>query len=447
LRGAVQTHVQDYFDNGILEPIDPYFGKWDQKDDYFPSAVAAMRSKPGQPVLYMPTAILPYVLYYRADWFDEAKIKPPATYDEFIAAAKAVTRPDRIGYALRGLDYFAVQPIEPIYRSADVKIIDEAGKVDFDSPAAIAITDKWIGMYTRDKSAQPTAVNDRYPQLFALMEQGKAGMWIYGTHAHPQLNTALGERIQVVPTPNVGEKPYMLANPEGLFMLTSCKEKEAAWEFMKHMSSGDPVRSFTQKRGLLPVRKSLAEEPAYQNNRFFKVALANRRVLVDAAFLQQELDQLPGQARAVLAAGAAPGDHGGPVSRAGCEIPARRSLRSCPRRRTHGGNLSSRRYQRAGEQHDDGTGAECAPARARALCRGAREAALGTLTLDDLPSTPEIRSIRSRRSCRSAWSWSCMAAPPRVSWPALRQVRASSSRCASRAEPSSSAPARRWRTS
>jgi acetyl esterase/lipase len=56
----------------------------------------------------------------------------------------------------------------------------------------------------------------------------------------------------------------MLANPEGLLMLSSCKEKEAAWEFMKHMSSGDPVRSFTQKRGLLPVRKSLAEEPAIQ---------------------------------------------------------------------------------------------------------------------------------------------------------------------------------------
>ena len=273
MAGVVQTHVQDWFDNGILHPIGEFFDKWEVRSDYFPNAVEAMRSKPGQPVLYTPVAILPYVLYYRADWFEENKLQPPKTYDEFIAAAKAITRPDRIGYALRGLDYFAVQPIEPIYRSAGVKIIDENGKVDFDSPAAIAITDKWLGMYTRDKSAQPTAVNDRYPQLFALMEQGKAGMWAYGTHAHPQLNAALGEKIQVVPTPNVGDKPYMLANPEGLFMLTSCKEKEAAWEFMKHMSSGDPVRSFTQKRGLLPVRKSLAEEPAIQNHRFFKVAI------------------------------------------------------------------------------------------------------------------------------------------------------------------------------
>ena len=72
--GTVQTHVQDYFDNGILHPVDEFFGKWPEKADYFPSVVEAMRSKPSQPVLYMPNAILPYVLYYRADWFQEAKI-------------------------------------------------------------------------------------------------------------------------------------------------------------------------------------------------------------------------------------------------------------------------------------------------------------------------------------------------------------------------------------
>lgn len=272
--GTVITHVQDYFDNGILEPVEPFFNKWDAKADYFPSAIAAMRVKPNQPVLWMPNANLPYVLYYRADWFQEAGLKPPETYDQFIAAAKALTRPDRAGYALRGLDYYAVQPIEPIWSSAGVKFVDEAGKVDFDSKAAIDVTEKWVGMYTKDKSAQPTAVNDRYTQLLALMEQGKAGMWIYGAHGHPQLVSALGDRIQAVRTPNIGT-PRMLANPEGLYMLTTCKEKEAAFEFLKFMSSGNPARVFTQKRGLLPVRKSIASEDFYQNNRFFKVALSN----------------------------------------------------------------------------------------------------------------------------------------------------------------------------
>ena len=273
--GTVQTHVQDWFDSDMLHPVDEFFSKWGERDDYFPNALDAMRSRPGQPVLFMANSILPYVLYYRTDWFEEAKLAPPKTYDEMIAAAKALTRsPDRIGYALRGLDYFAVQPIEPIWASAGVKIVDEKGNVDFDAPAAIAVTEKWVGMYTKDKSAQPTAINDRYPQLFALMEQGRGAQWVYGTHAHPQLDAALGSRIAVVPTPNVGPKPYTLANPEGLFMLKDCKEKEAAFEFMAHMCSGDPARLFTAKRGLLPVRKSLAAEPAIQDNRFFKVAMS-----------------------------------------------------------------------------------------------------------------------------------------------------------------------------
>jgi multiple sugar transport system substrate-binding protein len=272
--GTVQTNVQNWFDTGILSPVDPFFEKWDAKSDYFPSVVDAMRSVPGQPVLYMPNAILPYVLYYRADWFDAAKIKPPATYDAFIAAAKAMTTADRAGYAMRGQTYYATQVIEPIWGSTGTKFVDLAsGQVDFDSPAATAVTGKWVGMFTKDHTAQSTAVTDNYPQIFALMEKGLAAMWIYGTHAHPQLLAALGDRIQVVPTPRAGDKDVMLANPEGAFIVSSCKEKEAAWEFLMFMGSGGADRVLTAKRGLLPVRRSIAAEPAYQTNRFFKVAI------------------------------------------------------------------------------------------------------------------------------------------------------------------------------
>jgi ABC-type glycerol-3-phosphate transport system substrate-binding protein len=109
IAGAVQTHVQDYYDSGVLAPVDAMFQAWDQKSDYFPSIVAFMRSKPGQPVLYMAARILPYVLYYRADWFDQEKVTPPINYDDFIAAAKKLAKPgQRAGYAMRGVDYYAV---------------------------------------------------------------------------------------------------------------------------------------------------------------------------------------------------------------------------------------------------------------------------------------------------------------------------------------------------
>ena len=276
LGGTQQYWVQDYYDSGILHPVDEFFNKWREKTDYTPYAVDAMRSKPGQPILYMPYSITVWILYYRADWFQEAKLNPPVTYDEFLAAAKKLSKPpERYGYALRGGDYAGVNVIEPVWASAGVKFVDENGNVDFESPEAIAVTEKWIAMFTKDKSAPPTAVSDRYSQNFALMEGGKGAMWIYGTHGHPQLDVALGSRIQVTATPRVKDKAYMLANPEGLMMLSSCKEKEAAWEFLVHMSSGQPARMFTQGRGGVPVRKSIAAEPIFQQNRFFKLALAS----------------------------------------------------------------------------------------------------------------------------------------------------------------------------
>ena len=45
LAGVVQTNVQEDFDAGVMEPVEPYFSKWDQKDDYFPTIPDFMRSK------------------------------------------------------------------------------------------------------------------------------------------------------------------------------------------------------------------------------------------------------------------------------------------------------------------------------------------------------------------------------------------------------------------
>jgi multiple sugar transport system substrate-binding protein len=274
--GLQQYFVQDYYDNGMLHPIDEFFGKWEGKTDYFPYVLDAMRSKPGQPFLYVPIDIIALLLYYRADWFQEAKLKPPVTYDEFIDAARRLSKPpERYGYAFRGGDYNGIQVIEPLWGSAGVKFVDPAGKIDFDSHEAIAVTEKWVGMFTKDKSAPPTAISDRYPQNFALMEGGKGAMWIYGTQASPQLDAALGNKIQVTPLPRVEDKVHMLANPEGLMIMSSCKEKEAAWELIVYLSSGQPARVFSAERGALPVRKSVAAEPVFQQNRFFKLALAS----------------------------------------------------------------------------------------------------------------------------------------------------------------------------
>jgi multiple sugar transport system substrate-binding protein len=271
---TVQYWVQDYFDNGILHPIDDYFKKWDAAPDFFPNVMEQVRSKAGQPIMFVPQTSIPYFLFYRADWIKEAGLRPPDTYDQFIAAAKAITKaPDRYGIAMRGQTYSAIQVILPIWASAGVKFADSKGVVDFDSPAAIEVTEKWVGMFTKDKSAQPSAVNDGYREQYALMEKGRCGLWFYGPHASPALMTALGDAIQGAPNPRVGPNRYMLANPEGPMMTTTCKEKDAAWEFIKFITSGDALMLYTAGRAVPPVRKSTAQNAFFQNNRFIKMSL------------------------------------------------------------------------------------------------------------------------------------------------------------------------------
>ena len=270
----VQYWAQDYYDNGILHPIEDYFNKWDAKSDFFPNVIEQVRSKPGQPILFVPQTSIPYFVFYRADWFAEAKLKAPETYDEFIHAARAISKPpDRYGLAMRGQTASAIQVIFPIYASAGVKFADEKGNVDFDSPAAIGVTERWVALLTKDNAAQPSAVNDGYRELYALMEKSRCGMWFYGPHASPALMTALGDRIQGCPNPRVGPRKYMLANPEGPLMTSSCKEKDAAWEFIKFIASGDALMLYTAKRAVPPVRKSTSKEPFFQDNRFIKMSL------------------------------------------------------------------------------------------------------------------------------------------------------------------------------
>ncbi len=273
---TVQYWVQDYFDNGILHPIEDYFKKWDALSDFFPNVIEQTRSRKGQPIMFVPQTSIPYYVFGRADWLKEANVAVPDTFDQFVAAAKAITKaPDRYGIAMRGQTYSAIQVILPIWASAGVKFVDEKGNVDFDSPAAVDVTEKWVGMFTKDKSAQPSAVNDGYREQYALMERSKCGFWFYGPHASPAMMKALGDAIQPMHNPRVGKERYMLANPEGPMMTTGCKEKEAAWEFIKFISSGDALMLYTAGRAVPPVRKSASANPVFQENRFIKFGLDN----------------------------------------------------------------------------------------------------------------------------------------------------------------------------
>jgi multiple sugar transport system substrate-binding protein len=271
---GAEAWLQDMYDGDVLLPVQDYFDRWDKTADFYPSVLDGARIKPNQPILMVPNQVLVNYLYVRTDWLQEAGLKPPDTFDEMIAAAKALTKgPDRFGFGLRGGDTGALGNIGVFYQGNGIKFVDEQDDVDFDAPAAIETTEKYVAMYTKDKSAQPSAPADRFPQLFAQFQGGKLAMLPHALHSWKTQSDALGDKITAISTPRGSVKRVVNAGVSGTIIYKGSKNPDAAWEFASFLAEPQQARDFSQRFGAAPVLQSIAGDAIYKENRFFKTAL------------------------------------------------------------------------------------------------------------------------------------------------------------------------------
>jgi len=271
---GADSWLQDMLDGDILHPIQDYFDKWERKNDFFPNVLDLARVKAGQPVLYVPNHVIVSYLYVRLDWLKEANLQPPDTFEDMIKAAKEMTKgPDRFGFGLRGGDTGSLSMLGHWYIGNGLKIIDEKDESDFDSKTAIETTEQYVAMYTKDKSAQPSAPADRFPQLFAQFQGGKLAMLQHGLHSWKVQSDALGDKITSVAIPKGKVRRAVFASTEGTLIYKGTKNPDAAWEFARFMGEEQQAREFSVRRGAGPTLKSVATDPIFKENRFYKAAM------------------------------------------------------------------------------------------------------------------------------------------------------------------------------
>lgn len=197
-----QDHMPWAWD-GVLLDISSYLANDDRDaanpDDYFPGVwqTAAL----GDGVYGLPWIAQPVVLFYNKDIFDAAGMDYPSpdwTWDEFKAAAVALTNEDHYGFTLNGWP----PPYIWIWGSGGDIVSEDLSQAPVDDPAVIEATQFYADMIYNEECcpSQETIAEEGFGEMF---KAGRVAMFMGGAADDLDRVEGLNVGVSAVPKGNV----------------------------------------------------------------------------------------------------------------------------------------------------------------------------------------------------------------------------------------------------
>jgi multiple sugar transport system substrate-binding protein len=256
---------------GALAPLDEKFesGGWDDKVSQAMTKSSKAASPDGK--LYLtPATSLADVIYYRADFFKDAGLATPTTWDDFYAAADKLTDKSagKFGYTLRGGNGFFSQFVQMVYPQAGVdRFFREDGTSTLDDPAVIAAAQDYVDLYGKDTAESDLTAD--FKTMVAQFGAGGAAMLSHSIGSYPTHVAALGadKVAAVAPFPSKSGKSVLSGRmTTGFAMFKASEHQEAAWKFLEYTMSAEGNSFWAQKSGYLPGNLEVAKEPWVTEN-------------------------------------------------------------------------------------------------------------------------------------------------------------------------------------
>jgi multiple sugar transport system substrate-binding protein len=258
--------------NKLLANLDSFINQWPDKGLIENSLYDVMRQASGTSNVYvMPWNTQVLYVYYRPSMLKAAGIDVPKTYDEFLAACAKLTRdtngdgkPDVYGFGMRG----STGGQEP-WGSF---VYGRGGNFDkLDSPQAIQGMQDFIDVYKKGY-APPTAPSDGFAQIIAAFQSGITAMTIHHTGSAKQMQEKFGDDVSAFPFPKGVGQWTSMGDTENV-MFESCKNKEAAFEWLAYLATGKGQETWCTVTFNVPVSSKVKALPTFQNDRFMKASI------------------------------------------------------------------------------------------------------------------------------------------------------------------------------
>lgn len=217
----------------------------------------------------MPFALSNIALYYNKTLFQQAGLdpnQPPVTWEMLAAAARQLTldadkngTPEQWGLTvpLKANEGNVYYWLAFLWQNNGAIFSADGKAVRFDDAAGVEALQFWVDLAKKDH-ALPLAPPDNG------FEEGKVGMTIASTARLAALLKALGpDNLGMAPLP-AHKQAATGVGGANLAILSGARDQQAAWEFIRWMTSPEINLKWSIASGYLPLRQSVVQSPAYQ---------------------------------------------------------------------------------------------------------------------------------------------------------------------------------------
>jgi multiple sugar transport system substrate-binding protein len=268
------VRLPDMVTMGGLTDLTSRVAAWDQRQ-YLPDARFKDATVNGK-IYGVPSFAFVNWMYYRADWFKDAGLAPPKTFDDFQNAAIKLTDPskNRFGFGMRGAGGGEGMVIE-VMRSFGSPIVDDKGQPAMDRQKATDALRWFTELFTKYKAVPPSVTNDSFQQIMTGFTTGQTAMLWHHTGSLIDVGTALGAdsgKFGTLPRP-AGPVAHIADVSYSYNGMSDPKNADADWAWLDHWAQPDTQIAFLESTGYFPSSTKVVDDARIQKNPYYAAAI------------------------------------------------------------------------------------------------------------------------------------------------------------------------------
>jgi multiple sugar transport system substrate-binding protein len=253
-----------------LEPLDSLLSNWSGRGDISEDVWKLNRSPDGKQY-YIPLHYVVIYLYHRQDLLQQAGLQPPKTFDEFLTAAKALTKDGVYGYGMRGgagcFDNWG-----PFVLGGGASF-EKGGML---TEKALAANRWYLDLALQHKVVPPSAPTDAFRQIVDSFKAGRTAMAIHHIGSAAEIVAALGDKASAVPVPRAPDGgAWTYFGDESNAIFAASKNKEAAFRWISFLSTAENNSEQAKLSGQLPITVSGGKDWSVHPKRFVDASFAS----------------------------------------------------------------------------------------------------------------------------------------------------------------------------